>query len=87
MSAAFVSHWVCNVAVGQSFMSAVQLYGLAPVYTFFGVMALAGSVYVTSQVGGGAAEAGSAGGYSAGPWTWKVLRGATIGSAWGHRPS
>ncbi|EFJ48518.1 hypothetical protein VOLCADRAFT_104700 [Volvox carteri f. nagariensis] len=50
VSAAFVSHWVCNVVVGQTFMSAVQSYGLAPVYTFFGIMALAGAFYVRSQV-------------------------------------
>ncbi|KAG2436948.1 hypothetical protein HXX76_006464 [Chlamydomonas incerta] len=50
VSAAFVSHWVCNVAVGQSFLAAVQSYGLAPVYTFFGLMALAGAAYVNSQV-------------------------------------
>ncbi|GIL92461.1 hypothetical protein Vretifemale_19933 [Volvox reticuliferus] len=50
VSAAFVSHWICNVMVGQTFMSAVQSYGLAPVYTFFGIMALAGALYVKSQV-------------------------------------
>ncbi|KXZ57026.1 hypothetical protein GPECTOR_1g927 [Gonium pectorale] len=50
VSAAFVSHWVCNVVVGQTFMAAVQSYGLAPVYTFFGLMALAGAIYVKSQV-------------------------------------
>ncbi|GLC50831.1 hypothetical protein PLESTB_000436800 [Pleodorina starrii] len=50
VSAAFVSHWICNVVVGQTFMSAVQTYGLAPVYTFFGIVALAGAFYVRSQV-------------------------------------
>ncbi len=41
---------MCNVAVGQTFMGAVQQYGLGPVYCFFGAMALAGALYVSSQV-------------------------------------
>ncbi|PNH04298.1 Plastidic glucose transporter 4 [Tetrabaena socialis] len=50
VAAAFVSHWICNVVVGQSFIGAVQSYGLAPVYTFFGLMALGGALFVKSQV-------------------------------------
>ncbi|KAG2498051.1 hypothetical protein HYH03_003812 [Edaphochlamys debaryana] len=50
VSAAFVSHWVCNVVVGQTFMGAVQSYGLAPVYAFFGTVALLGSLYVRAKV-------------------------------------
>jgi hypothetical protein len=44
------SHWVCNVAVGQTFMAAVASYGLSSVYAFFGVVALLGAMYVASQV-------------------------------------
>ena len=44
------SHWVCNVAVGQTFMAAVAQYGLASVYAAFGTVALLGALYVSKQV-------------------------------------
>ncbi|GFR40716.1 hypothetical protein Agub_g1323 [Astrephomene gubernaculifera] len=50
VSAAFVSHWICNVAVGQAFMGAVQAMGLAPVYGCFGLVALAGAAFVRRMV-------------------------------------
>lgn len=50
VAAAFVSHWVCNVIVGQTFMSGVQSFGLPAVYTFFGSMALLGALYIKTQV-------------------------------------
>lgn len=45
MSAAMVTHWIANVVVGQTFMGAVDQYGLAAVYGFFGVTAALASVY------------------------------------------
>ena len=38
------------MALGQTFMGAVDAFGLSGVYTFFGVMALMGALYVNSQV-------------------------------------
>lgn len=49
-SAAFVSHWVCNVAVGQTFLGAVSAYGLSSVYSAFGLVALAAAYYVKNRV-------------------------------------
>ena len=50
VSAAFVCHWICNVALGQTFMLAVKSVGLPGVYSFFGAVALCGAVYVHTQV-------------------------------------
>jgi hypothetical protein len=50
VSAAFVSHWVCNVMVGQTFMIGVQAYGLPAVYAFFGAVSFAAVAYVKTQV-------------------------------------
>lgn len=50
VAAAFVAHWVANVALGQSFMGAVASYGLPAVYAFFGTVALVGAMYVTQVV-------------------------------------
>jgi len=50
VAAAMTSHWVCNVAVGQTFISAVSNYGLATVYSFFGAVALLGALYVSTKV-------------------------------------
>ncbi|KAG1679661.1 hypothetical protein FOA52_006178 [Chlamydomonas sp. UWO 241] len=50
VSAAFVSHWVCNVMVGQTFMIGVQAYGLPAVYAFFGAVAFSAVAYVKTQV-------------------------------------
>eukprot|EP00201_Polytomella_parva_P016169 CAMPEP_0175050930 /NCGR_PEP_ID=MMETSP0052_2-20121109/7518_1 /TAXON_ID=51329 ORGANISM="Polytomella parva, Strain SAG 63-3" /NCGR_SAMPLE_ID=MMETSP0052_2 /ASSEMBLY_ACC=CAM_ASM_000194 /LENGTH=628 /DNA_ID=CAMNT_0016315159 /DNA_START=128 /DNA_END=2014 /DNA_ORIENTATION=- len=50
VAAAFVSHWICNVAVGQTFMSAVQTYGIGTVYSIFGAFALAAAAYVKMRV-------------------------------------
>ena len=44
------SHWVCNVVVGQTFIAAVANYGLSAVYGGFGVVALLGALYISSQV-------------------------------------
>ncbi|KAF5832364.1 general substrate transporter [Dunaliella salina] len=50
VAAAMTSHWVCNVAVGQTFMAAVTQFGLAGCYAAFGVVALLGAFFVRSQV-------------------------------------
>ncbi len=50
VSAAFVSHWVCNMAIGQTFLGAVAAYGLATVYAGFGAVALVGLMYISRAV-------------------------------------
>lgn len=50
MAAAMTSHWVCNVAVGQTFLWAVQTYGLPAVYAVFGTVALVGAAYIKAKV-------------------------------------
>uniref|UniRef100_A0A7R9YSH1 Major facilitator superfamily (MFS) profile domain-containing protein n=1 Tax=Chlamydomonas euryale TaxID=1486919 RepID=A0A7R9YSH1_9CHLO len=50
VAAAFVSHWACNVIVGQTFMIGVQAYGLPAVYAFFGAVAMGAVLYVKTQV-------------------------------------
>ena len=47
MSAAFVTHWVANWVIGQSFLGAVDRLGLAAVYLLFGAV-------VRGERGGGA---------------------------------
>jgi hypothetical protein len=50
VAAAFVCHWVCNVAVGQTFMAGVAQIGLSGVYTLFGFMALIAALYIRTKV-------------------------------------
>jgi len=50
VSAAMVTHWICNVAIGQNFMAAVDNYGIHSVYAFFGVCCLAAVAYVNANV-------------------------------------
>jgi len=50
VSAAMVTHWVCNVAIGQNFMAAADAYGISAVYAFFGVCSLIAAGYVNSNV-------------------------------------
>lgn len=50
MSAAMVTHWVCNVAIGQNFMAAATNYGISAVYAFFGVCSLIAAGYVSGNV-------------------------------------
>lgn len=50
MSAAMVTHWVCNVAIGQNFMAATESYGISAVYAFFGVCSLVAAAWVSSNV-------------------------------------
>jgi hypothetical protein len=66
-----VTHWVCNVAIGQNFMAWVDRFGLSAVYAGFALASLIGAAYIQANVpetkvclGGGAraAAAGPAGG-------------------------
>lgn len=50
VSAAMVTHWVCNVAIGQNFMAAVGQYGISAVYGFFGICSLIAAGYVSGNV-------------------------------------
>lgn len=45
-----VTHWVCNVAIGQNFISAVDSYGISAVYGFFGLCSLIAAFYVNGNV-------------------------------------
>jgi hypothetical protein len=45
-----VTHWVCNVALGQTFMSVVDSYGISTAYTFFGIVSLLGVAYISAAV-------------------------------------
>ncbi len=50
VSLAMVTHWICNVALGQTFMSVVNAYGISTAYAFFGVVSLLGMAYISSAV-------------------------------------
>ncbi len=50
VSAAMVTHWICNVAVGQNFMTAVDSYGISAVYGFFALCSAVGVLYIRSNV-------------------------------------
>lgn len=50
VSAAMVTHWVCNVAIGQNFMAAANAYGISAVYAFFGACSLLAALYVSRNV-------------------------------------
>ena len=44
------SHWVCNFAVGQVFLGAVNAVGVAGVYTFFAAVCFAAVAFVRRAV-------------------------------------
>lgn len=50
VSAAMVTHWICNVAIGQNFMAATANYGISAVYAFFGLCSLIAAGYVSANV-------------------------------------
>ncbi|KIY94836.1 hexose transporter [Monoraphidium neglectum] len=50
VSAAMVTHWVCNVAIGQNFMAWVDRFGLSAVYTGFALASLIGAAYIQANV-------------------------------------
>jgi hypothetical protein len=45
-----VTHWVCNVAIGQNFMAWVDAFGLAAVYAGFAAASLLGAAYIQANV-------------------------------------
>ena len=52
MALAMLTHWVCNVAIGQTFVGATATYGVGPVYAVFGAFALGGALFVSKLVRG-----------------------------------
>jgi nitroreductase len=50
VAAAFVSHWACNMFIGQTFLTAVERFGLGSVYAGFGAMSLGGLLYISRAV-------------------------------------
>lgn len=50
MSAAMVTHWVCNFAVGQAFLPAVDAVGVAGAYLFFAAVCVATVVFARGAV-------------------------------------
>jgi|APGre2960657444_1045066.scaffolds.fasta_scaffold00345_9 sugar porter (SP) family MFS transporter len=49
-SVALLAHWVCNFAIGQGFLQAVQAVGVAAVYAFFASVCAAGVAFVALRV-------------------------------------
>ena len=49
-SVAMASHWVCNFVVGQTFLAAVQAYGIGGVYAFFAAVCGLGVAFVATLV-------------------------------------
>lgn len=45
-----VTHWICNVAIGQNFMAWVDAFGLAAVYAGFAGASLLGAAYIQANV-------------------------------------
>lgn len=45
-----VTHWVCNVAIGQNFMAWVDAFSLAAVYAGFAAASLLGAAYINAAV-------------------------------------
>lgn len=50
VSAAILTHWIANVAVGQGFLPAVQAFGLGSVYLGFGAWGVLASGFVAKCV-------------------------------------
>lgn len=46
VSLAMVTHWVCNLIIGQVFLSSVQAFGVSRVYLFFALVCFASVTYV-----------------------------------------
>jgi MFS family permease len=44
------SHWVCNFFVGQMFLPAVSMFGVAGVYTFFAAVCALAVIFVSKQL-------------------------------------
>lgn len=50
VSAAFVTHWVCNWIIGQTFLAGVERYGISAAYAAFGAVALFAVGYIGRNV-------------------------------------
>lgn len=50
MSSAMVTHWVANIAVGQSFLPAAQTLGLSGVYLCFSAFAALAALFVSRSI-------------------------------------
>jgi hypothetical protein len=50
VSLAMVTHWVCNFAIGQLFLSAVAAFGVPAVYLFFAAVCFATVAFVGRSV-------------------------------------
>lgn len=50
VSLAMVSHWICNFAIGQLFLSAVSTFGVPLVYLFFAAVCFACCAFVARAV-------------------------------------
>ncbi len=46
MSLAMLTHWVCNVMIGQFFLAAVAKVGVSGVYCGFGVVCILAVLYI-----------------------------------------
>lgn len=45
MAMAMGTHWICNFAIGQAFLLAVNAFSVPVLYTFFGVVCLIGAQF------------------------------------------
>lgn len=50
MSLAMLTHWVCNVIIGQFFLAAVAKVGVSGVYCAFGVVCILAVLYIQGNV-------------------------------------
>ena len=49
-AAAFSTHWVCNLMIGNFFLLASARYGVPACYTAFGIVAAAGAAFCAARV-------------------------------------
>lgn len=45
-----MTHWICNVAIGQTFIAASEALGISAVYGFFGACSAVAALYVLQAV-------------------------------------
>ena len=50
LSAAMVTHWIFNFAIGQLFLPAVTNFGISKVYLFFTAVCYATVIFARSQL-------------------------------------
>ena len=44
------THWICNFAVGQLFLSAVSSFGVSGVYVGFAAVCIAAALFVSTSI-------------------------------------